>query len=46
MNKNVNPCGVISKPKTTGKHSMTINKTGNTTINSNKEYLVVKPIQD
>lgn len=46
MNKNVNPCGVISKPKTTGKHSMTINKTGNTTINSNNDYRVVKPIQD
>lgn len=46
MNKNVNPCGVIIKPKTTGKHSMTINKTGNTTTNSNNDYRVVKPIQD
>lgn len=45
MNKNVNPCGVISKPKTTGKHSMTINKTGNATINSNNDYRVVKPVE-
>lgn len=47
MNKNVNPCSVISKPKTTGKHSMTINKTGDTTTsNSDNDYRVVKPIQD
>lgn len=46
MNKNVNPCSVISKPKTASKHSMAINKTGVATINSNNDYRVVKPIQD
>lgn len=45
MNKNVNHCSVISKPKTTGKHSMAVNKTGNATINSNNDYRVVKPVE-
>lgn len=46
MNKNVNPCSVISKPKTASKHSMTVNKTGNTTtVNSNNDYRVVKPVE-
>ena len=45
MNKNVNPCSVISKPKTASKHSMTVNKTGDTTINSNNDYRVVKPVE-
>lgn len=46
MNKNVNPCSVISKPKSAGKHSMTINKTGNTTTsNSDNDYRVVKPVE-
>ena len=45
MNKNVNPCSVISKPKTASKHSMTVNKTDDTTINSNNDYRVVKPVE-